>query len=286
MGTKIALPETFSASTGKVLRKDAILPAAGVLFLIDGTHSLGGFGAGVPANGASIPNIAWDQAAAMIGSGTEATLALVVTNNLQAADGAAERTPKGGLHVAMRQDTNTNNNRGFFIGSPSLISNYILAHQDHDFYLSQWSRLTRVALTGGNRKAAIGYGGAYSAMIEYNQATAATPLGSRVPSPFNAVGNHFYNVASSAWSGTAAINEQQAGVGAFIAGNVREGASAWNNKGSSDVFYRAFLEDLTVSGRTYAEVDELDYAIWQSAFASTGRIYGDTFTAPATLAGA
>jgi hypothetical protein len=47
------------------------------------------------------------------------------------------------------------------------------------------------------------------------------------------------------------------------------------------VLYRAYIEDLTVSGRTYAQVQALDYALWQAAFAPGGRYAGDTFTPPA-----
>lgn len=47
----------------------------------------------------------------------------------------------------------------------------------------------------------------------------------------------------------------------------------------SYILYRMYLEDLTVSGRTYAQVDAIDYAMWQTAFSAGGKFYGDTFTA-------
>jgi hypothetical protein len=49
-------------------------------------------------------------------------------------------------------------------------------------------------------------------------------------------------------------------------------------------FYRAYIEDLTLSGRTWAEVNAIDYALYQAAFGTDGRFEGDTtFTAPSTI---
>lgn len=53
---------------------------------------------------------------------------------------------------------------------------------------------------------------------------------------------------------------------------------------SSSIFYRAYIEDLTVSGRTYAEVDAIDYALYtKEVLTPGGRYYGDTYTDPATI---
>jgi hypothetical protein len=43
--------------------------------------------------------------------------------------------------------------------------------------------------------------------------------------------------------------------------------------------YRLYIENLTVSGRTWAEVDAIDYALYQAAFGAGGRFADDTFTA-------
>jgi len=40
-----------------------------------------------------------------------------------------------------------------------------------------------------------------------------------------------------------------------------------------------YLEDLTVSGRTYADVDALDNALYTEAFGAGGAYSGDTYTA-------
>ncbi|MCB4842518.1 hypothetical protein LHV18_18025, partial [Providencia rettgeri] len=48
------------------------------------------------------------------------------------------------------------------------------------------------------------------------------------------------------------------------------------------IFYRAYIEDLTVSGRTWDEVNAIDKAMYEKEVISVGgRYFGDTFTAPA-----
>jgi len=49
------------------------------------------------------------------------------------------------------------------------------------------------------------------------------------------------------------------------------------------IFYRAYMEDLTVSGRTYAQVDAEDLALFTEQFAVGGRYHNDTFTNPTTI---
>ena len=61
-------------------------------------------------------------------------------------------------------------------------------------------------------------------------------------------------------------------------------SSTYANKLHSWILYRTYVEDLSVSGRTYAEVDALDYALYEKhVLTADGRYYGDTYTDPATL---
>lgn len=64
-------------------------------------------------------------------------------------------------------------------------------------------------------------------------------------------------------------------IGAWIGGNY--------NKATSRIIYRARIEDLTVSGRTYEEVEAIDFALYTAAFAVGGKFYGDTYTDPTTF---
>lgn len=49
----------------------------------------------------------------------------------------------------------------------------------------------------------------------------------------------------------------------------------------SFALYRLYIEDMTVSGRDYAEVEAIDLAAYTREFAAGGKFYGDTFTTPA-----
>lgn len=57
-----------------------------------------------------------------------------------------------------------------------------------------------------------------------------------------------------------------------------------NNKLASWAFYRSYLEDLSVSGRSYSEVAAIDSVEYARAFAVGGRYGADTYTDPATIA--
>lgn len=54
------------------------------------------------------------------------------------------------------------------------------------------------------------------------------------------------------------------------------------NKSPSFAVYRIYIEDLTLSGRTYAQVKAIDDAEFAKAFAVGGRFHGDTWSNPAT----
>lgn len=300
MSSKIYLPETFSASTGKKLKSDAILPVGlGALLLLDGNHSIGGLGPGVPATNTPLPNVAYDDAKALIPSGDVATLGASFFHSAGFGGMGKERTAKGGLHIAARQDTLTANN-GAFINMGSAISAYLAANPNNDYYFGLWERVTRagqivlnpalpslsiITTTGsatGNFLVILDQTGArgitHSPVAGYsngNRQSGAAP---------NTVGNSLRNVgtlqAIGAISGVKPVLIPWGAVGdwgGFLAANP--------SAATSRVFYRCYIEDLTVSGRSYAEVDAIDYALWQKEFAVGGRYYNDTFTDPAVLAG-
>jgi hypothetical protein len=101
MAVQIKIPGvTFTDATGlPVVRADSVLPAEGALMLVDPTHPTGSWAAGVPANSATVRNIAWEQAASAIGSGTESSLAATIYNvGMSGSAGLVERTTQGGLH--------------------------------------------------------------------------------------------------------------------------------------------------------------------------------------------
>ena len=306
MALQIKIPSTeFTNATLPKLQADPVLPAAGALLLVDaGNHPLGNWAAGVPANGATVPNLAAAQALAAIGTAVPTVAVGTSFSNAlggnTTANGFAERTPKGGLHVAFTQraETEIDSGRGFAIPFPSVVREFIRTN-NHSFFVSLWARLTRASAAGSNQRnwvsslsrqlsatgtvaygmstdvASYGWGTGYSTMgVMQDPAALNTPgfyrkvyagTGPISPSPWDNSEGYIFNVGS-----TGTTNSYQ---------SARRNAGSW-------VFYRYYLEDLTVSGRDWVTVNTLDAAGYaRDVTATTGRFYGDTVpTSPTTVA--
>lgn len=196
-----------------------------------------------------------------------------------------ERSGKGGLHLILSQTNNNVNYQGFAISGKAALVDYLMANPDHTYYYSMWDRLTKVAITNAPDLMLIGSNtssGLFALQVGDGR---DMPTGSggenRDPSSgFNALGNRFRSIVSSAHTGgTTGWSAHLFGGGVY--GPYGPIAATYGNKSPSRILYRTYLEDLTVSGRTYAQVQSLDYALWQAAMGTGGRYYGDTFTAPA-----
>jgi hypothetical protein len=267
---------TFTVTTLPILRSDALL-STGSLYLFDLGHSLGGV-SGVPASGAVIPNIAYAEAAAVLGAGTESSLAGVFSRNAVAADALFERTPKKGLYTIYSQVNNAVSGHGSQINVAAAIRDYIIANKTHLFYFSVWAHRTRAAIATGHRYMEIDSGGNFLGDMSGAGNTGKASGIYNVVGGANAVANRYSSMRASTGSGDTVA----AAAASIIFGNGGSG-SALTNQCPSDISYRGYCEDLTVSGRTYADVDALDKALWDAAFAAGGRFAGDTFTAPSTF---
>ena len=289
MGQKIVLSDVvFTDTTLPVVLNDSIL-SNGSLFLFDPSHSLGAF-TGVPSNGGTVPNIAWAEAAAILGSGTQSSLMGTVasTNATEASKSLVERTTKLGVHqiISLTAQTVANN---WIVSMPTAIRDYIYTNRSsHSFYISMWHKITRAGVTNAAPQSPIHYASNTVNHLFFTSNGLATAQGSNkraYPSGVNDIActagqERFLSVNPTAQTGTGVIstNNLDFGLGNF---------GAWSsfnlNKCSSRVIYRVYVEDLTVSGRSYATVDALDYAMFQAAFASGGKFYGDTYTNPSTI---
>lgn len=298
-GLKFVLSEAFTDDTLPILRADPIL-SVGSLFLFDASHSLGGFGEGVPENDAVVPNVAADLAAAIIGAGDAVTLGGVVKKFANVS--VIERTERGGIHGILGRAGQASTPSGLFINPAPLIQQYIHANMDHDLFFSLWGRLTRrQVLPTTAPQSAMHKASNTGNYLFYMQ-------GGSWPAPFSApalvgrrggtsfaemtLGDAFIrNVATTERSGASwSLAGTPAGSGlGNSAGGVAFGPAkfdAWsnlnNNLAPSWILYRAYCEDLTVSGRTYAEVDALDLALFNAAFGEGGRFADDEWTDPET----
>lgn len=297
MGSKETIAATIIGSTGKVLTIDSVVPREGALLLLDAAHSLGGFGTTVPAEGALLNNVVAEQAALTLGVSESATRCTFVHGGGATPTGLAkELTSKGALHGAVSQTTLVTGHT-FAINMPAALKSYFLANQDNDYFFSIWLNLTRAP------------------------ASLTTPPYGAIPSPYftlttngsNGTGNILTVFHGANWSGTpfnslerepsmATNGPKLANKGITEHTGTLDGLkdhltfwgsySHWGGAVSGNpkqapsfALYRMYIEDLTISGRSYAEVDALDLAAHTAAFAEGGKFYDDVITPPATLLG-
>ena len=291
-GQKIVLSGTpFTNPLLPKIRVDSLL-SAGSLLLFDGSHSQGVF-SGVPAIAGSAPNIAWVEAAALIGSGSATTLAMIAGGSLGSSGKfVTERTSKGGIHGIISQSAfASGTSAGYTLKVANLIRDYMFANLAHEYYVSAWSKVTRPSIGSALGSPFISYqstaAGSNDYLFQFRLGVPRAPTnGSRVyPSDTEtstAAGtNRFTNAKTAALSGTGPISTSAA---TLLVGTLQDEMGYSDlNKAASRIIYRSYIEDLTVSGRTYAEVDAIDYALWQKAFGVGGKFYGDTYTSPSTL---
>ena len=280
-GQMTVLDVEFTDTTLPKIRVDPIL-SSGSLLLIDFSHSQGKISA-VPTNDGVIPNVARAESSAILGVAVDAVRPTFLTS-AQAADAKFELTSKGALYGIYSQVNNTATGRGAYVSLPDSISAYLIANKTHKFYVSSWVRRTRAALTSPQNGASmrwidLGYGGSFLAQASGSNASFKVSENSKLDGGgFNTVSNRYLSMSGNAGAGDAVTSPR----GVMVWGG-KLTADTFVNVAASDILYRTYIEDLTVSGRTYAQVEAIDKALWDVAFAVGGRYYGDTFTAPSAF---
>lgn len=282
----------------KVPRIDPI-ESAGSLMLADATHPLGGWGSGLPANQSFIPNLFEANAQALAGPSMWASkrhdAIFTRGSTLPNGQGLVERTAKGGIHVVVSPTVPQDNVNGRINMSAPTLKSYIKTNKTHNFYVSVWVRLTAPSTApSGNGVVRIGISangtwGLWSS--HYNNVVGGTAGGTKLGDrPLTEGGPRFgvHNVAGTV-------------IPTFDTDTDSEGVSnGWGNsnlwtfahrqaahmgKQGGSILYRAYVEDLTVSGRTYAEVTALDVALFEREHNTPGgRFHNDTFTDASTIA--
>lgn len=292
-GQKIVLAGVnFNDSSLPIIRDDPML-SAGSLFLFDPSHSAGAFD-GLPAAGGLVPNVAWKEAAALMGGGSVGSLSgFVVTQNAEtSAAFKVERTSKGGIHgIPSQVNQQAGQNYSYIVRLPAAIRDRILANLGNDYYISLWHRCTRANLAASGNQSPFHYvaaGGATSNYLFHMQGGDFAPSsGPNHAGSRRSPGNDTQSGTGPQITAGGVLNATGNGPGGTTIDLGVGVFGAWGslniNKAASRVLYRAYVEDLTVSGRTYAEADALDYRLWQEAFAPGGRFSNDTWTSPATL---
>jgi hypothetical protein len=264
--------------------------AAGSLLLIEAAHTLGTFPSGVPVNGAKITNLVRDVAAHTLGVTDKTTLdAPMQVIGMSGTAGKIERTPRGGIH-AIQSQTMTGSNLGFQAQIPLAIITYIKANPTHSYYFSHWAKPTllgsgTIDLYGGATQSASdsylfglgtvaaggSQGGTSLGIAGAGRGVLNTPM----------LRNQGVTNPSTSFTGQTNTASRYSifELGNFMSPNAGAGKSGFHG---STVFYRGYIEDLTVSGRTYAAASAADLTEFNKQFGSGGRYYGDTVTTDPT----
>jgi len=238
--------------------------------------------------------------------------------------GLIERTARGGLHGIASQVNAVTQSGPSISGRNNLISyildnsthSYYMSTWQRATRLATKDSVDTLVAINGNGQQTNSYlftlAGAFPAGNQYGERGVA--LG-RVHSPLTGyLGNTFHAQGNDKWrssgvdgslpgdgtntSVTGAFAGLQIpfgnaksvnGIGADGTPTTTASVSVSTSSGNtntigSHVVYRVYLEDLTVSGRTFDEVEKIDHAAYdREVLGSAGRYFGDTFTDPSTL---
>lgn len=306
MGRKLVLHGTkLTAQTPALPEIDGILPATGALMLIDPTHPYRSWDAGTPAHLSLVPNLAEEQAMAATGLTAQNVSAMLAIgskmNTGTSGHGRVERSVKGGLHIAHSRKAVTTTAeldgqiaRLDFVESradSTAFQGWINTNKAHAFYWAAWGRWTRplgfMNTAGGMQISRVAGGNQFGTIYTRSNNTGEVIY----PSTADRTGweaNNLSPAAEGAFFGDGAVSTGAAATTiAFtpwlVARSTLGVASA--SAAFSGVLYGYYLEDLTISGRSYLEVHELVKEKYtRDVLSERGRYYGDTTpTDPASL---
>lgn len=236
------------------------------------------------------PNLAHEYAAAMVGYSCDRfSLGGIMVQEGSSTLVASELTGKGGLHLVAASSSFAGAKIG--IDAADVLAGYLNSSYDHDMFVGMSHRITRAATGAGHR--------AYSAatQIDARSLWAFDASGDLPPSGAPArIGYDRTGVADTATGvayravGTRRIHSTY---GTFTAPfDEIELAKAGRNSNwevsaatvqPSWILYSLYVEDLTISGRSFATVNAIFKDRHDALFAAGGRYADDTWTDPATL---
>jgi hypothetical protein len=243
----------------------------------------------LPSTGSTVPNLASAQCVALVGAASDV---LTFTQTMTSTEGVVELSAKGGLHVIAKQQAGQTSGRLASIGMSSGLRSYLAANTTNDIYISWWGKRTRVGLTGAPLRYVTRIAGTATAqitaglVIHPTVASTSSISSSADPSDARRLGfsrsavsdRHFVAVGSTSVSGDFAgtVNTN-----VFSHGIITDTDKAIS---PSYLTWAIYVENLTVSGRTFAQVEAIDRALYDLMVnADGGRYYNDTYTDPTTV---
>lgn len=286
MGLQLKIPEVlFSDSDLPRIYSETILTDGSIL-LIDPSHPHNPYTGG---GSGKIPNIAESKAMSLVSGSTDVEGRNIT---MTGTTGLVERTSKGGIHAIITEN-DLSGVVAYEINLPDNVRDYMHAKiNTNKFYISLWHNVTRSNPDSVRKNFSglthndLNYLWVFDVKGDLPALGSEKRIGSHQTGTGGVLGSVYRSIG---------VNGPTIGWGSFGTPNgksiFRVGDNTGWNKGSgytgdypSQIFYRAYIEDLTVSGRTYEEVDAIDYDLYQKeVLTAGGRYYGDTFTSPSTL---
>lgn len=288
-------PAAFTGADVGLLPKNVLIDpieAPGSLLLTEAAHPLGGWPAGgVPADQTPFTNLFEAQADSVVGVGDHRAI-FSKAASFSGGKGVVERTTKSGIHVIVSPTVTMTSVDFVNLSAPSLKA-YIKANKTHHFYISTWVRWTKAGVSGTAVWRTVFSTDA--TFILYNSqtvlATTSTAGGTK-DGGLESDGTLNAQVLAIAGTPVATVDTDADTAGASLGWKnqalytfSQRQPSQLNKQGAS-VLYRAYVEDLTVSGRSWDVPAGIDAALMAKHCRTTGgRYYGDTWpTDPATVA--
>lgn len=212
----------------------------------------------------------------------------------QSALSTKQLTSKGGLHFITSQAYSGEAYSGeVFSGirANAALRTYLAGLANPNLYVSMWTCVTRKAKgQAGKQAPLLSYAQTTSNYLMYLQSVqsqmalsgVSTSKLNKIATSDDVVGvpNYYQgNVTSKSGTGVTASTALTIGSGHY---NPFSSITSLN-EAPSFILYRVYIEDLSLSGRTYEQVKAIDDAEFAKAFGVGGRFYGDTWSNPSTV---
>lgn len=282
MGKKLVLQGVkLTGPDAPVLPDIDPIESTGSLLLFDWTHPANTLPADVvPAHDSVLPNLLQSKADALTGGPAHL---LAGYPSVAAETGLFERSGKGGMHGVVSPTLAKGPTHWRGDGNDAL-NQYFIDNPFHEFYFSVWGFDTKPA-TGGVR----GVRAEVTRTVTPSHNTMLIMSDShhdRV-SPAG-IGPALYQKSASYWENDSHEGATPSNTRTRL---VQTGTSSGYNYMDTQrqqqggfIHYRTYVEDLTISGRSYQEVSDLDSSLFTAAVLTPGgRYHGDTFTDPTTV---
>lgn len=290
----------INANAPKLIKYDPVEHRTGSLFLWDaGLSSL----SSMPAVGAALPNLLAEYTNA---AGKEFTFAMGGTSQSEH-DSYVKRemTTKKGLHWMVSQSRATDllaGNTYYGVKANAALKTHLannIMGSNPSIFISIWLNATRYVTKVNGLAALMAYVNGNTTNIAAYLQQDKTSINLGGVGPFSTVSKlnlthrqasivnnpNFFQAKINGYGGTGITTSTDLIIGSGhippYAGSIAANQSI--NASPSYILYRIYIEDLSLSGRTFDQVKAIDADEHTKAFGVGGRFYGDTWSDPAAV---